>query len=223
MDRAIPLRERDPLAMTGLFRGRDRQLVLPESFSQRRFPGFTADKARAADSLDRLIRYRSDPACRGVFVNHDPTIREQQLTLPLQRLRAAHARTTERSIFMKIASSADGKAETGGLLTADSEQLARIRAMEQALNEAAPAAAALLAALEAYEAVLPQLRSLAAYCESPLWLQDHDADRAGRLPADLPRGVLSQDALYDLLCDSDRLRQELRRLEKKLEKEQTTS
>lgn len=124
---------------------------------------------------------------------------------------------------MKIPSSAEGSAEARRLPAADSAQLARIRAMEQALNEAAPAVASLLTALEDCEAVLPQLRALAAYYESPLWLQDHDADRAGQLPADLPRGVLSQDALYDLLCDSSRLWQALFQLEKKLEKEHKPS
>lgn len=124
---------------------------------------------------------------------------------------------------MKILASAGDRPDAVPAPAADSEQLSRIRAMERALNEAAPAVAALLTALEEGEAVLPQLHALAVYCESPLWLQDHDADRAGRLPADLPRGVLSQDALYDLLCDSDRLLEALRRFEKKLEKAQKTS
>lgn len=81
----------------------------------------------------------------------------------------------------------------------------RIRAMEEALLVSREAVAALQKALERYEAALPRLQALAAYYGSPLWLQDYDADRAGQLPADLPRGVLSQDAVYDLLCDNDRL------------------
>ncbi len=91
-------------------------------------------------------------------------------------------------------------------------QLDRIRAMEQALNSSAAAVAALEAALEQYEAVLPQLRALEEYYESPLWLQDYDADHAGLLPADLCRGVLTEDALYDLLCDNTRLQSEFTRL-----------
>lgn len=31
VDRAIPLHERNPLAVTGLFRGKDKQLILPVS------------------------------------------------------------------------------------------------------------------------------------------------------------------------------------------------
>lgn len=45
------------------------------------------------------------------------------------------------------------------------------------------------------------LRTLTDYYESPLWLEDYAADENGELPADLIRGVLSQDALYDLLTD----------------------
>lgn len=88
-------------------------------------------------------------------------------------------------------------------------QLERIRAMEQALNESAAAVELLQASLEHYEAVLPQLRSLEEYYESPLWLQDYDDDNAGKLPPDLCRGVLTEDALYDLLCDHDRLRKQI--------------
>lgn len=91
-------------------------------------------------------------------------------------------------------------------------QLDRIRAMELALNEASAAVAHAHAALAEYEGALAQLKSLADYYESPLWLSDYDADRSGLLPATLPRGVLSEDALYDLLCDNDRLLAAMERL-----------
>ena len=45
------------------------------------------------------------------------------------------------------------------------------------------------------------LRTLTDYYESPLWLDDYTADERGELPPDLIRGVLSQDALYDLLTE----------------------
>lgn len=41
--------------------------------------------------------------------------------------------------------------------------------------------------------------ALTAYCTSGEWLEDYEADERGELPPDLKRGVLSQDALYDLL------------------------
>lgn len=43
--------------------------------------------------------------------------------------------------------------------------------------------------------------ALKEYYESGLWLSDYEADERGELPADLKRGVLSQDGLYNLLND----------------------
>ena len=37
------------------------------------------------------------------------------------------------------------------------------------------------------------------YYRSPLWRSDFEADEAGKLPADLPRGVLSEDGIYNAL------------------------
>lgn len=43
------------------------------------------------------------------------------------------------------------------------------------------------------------VRALDAYYRSPLWRSDFEADEAGEFPADLPRGVLSEDGIYDAL------------------------
>ena len=51
----------------------------------------------------------------------------------------------------------------------------------------------------------PMIRELSDYYSSSLWLRDLDDDRAGKLPSDLKRGVLSEDAIYDLLCEWDSL------------------
>ena len=47
-----------------------------------------------------------------------------------------------------------------------------------------------------------KLRLLDAYYSSGEWREDYEADERGELPPDLKRGVLAQDALYDLLEDS---------------------
>ena len=44
-----------------------------------------------------------------------------------------------------------------------------------------------------------KLQVLTDYYENGLWLQDYELDEQGLLPKDLKRGVLSQDAVYDLL------------------------
>ena len=45
------------------------------------------------------------------------------------------------------------------------------------------------------------VRLLEEYYHSPLWLSDFEADEAGLLPEDLPRGVLSEDAVYNALSE----------------------
>ncbi len=40
------------------------------------------------------------------------------------------------------------------------------------------------------------------YMESGKWLKDFEADEKGKLPADLKRGVLSEDGLYNLLAEA---------------------
>ena len=48
-----------------------------------------------------------------------------------------------------------------------------------------------------------KLRLLEIYYTSGEWRDDYEADERGELPPDLKRGVLSQDALYDLLDAAD--------------------
>lgn len=49
---------------------------------------------------------------------------------------------------------------------------------------------------------------LSEYMESGQWLRDYEADENGLLPWDMPRGVLAQDALYDLITDWERKKRE---------------
>lgn len=91
-------------------------------------------------------------------------------------------------------------------------QIERICRMEQALNRSASALAALSDALEQYEAVKSSIASLEEYYAGPLWRQDFEDDNKGLLPKTLRRGVLSEDALYDLLSENDRLMETLRAL-----------
>jgi N-acyl homoserine lactone hydrolase len=56
---------------------------LPESFSKHIIPGFSVDNRLAEKSLEWLIECSNNPSCKGVFVNHDPTIKEQILEVNL--------------------------------------------------------------------------------------------------------------------------------------------
>ena len=69
----------------------------------------------------------------------------------------------------------------------------RITEMENALNECAAATDGLSAQLDRMEALRDKMTGLFRYYGSEAWY----ADREGELPAGLPAGVLSEDAVYD--------------------------
>ena len=78
-------------------------------------------------------------------------------------------------------------------------QIERITAMEARKNRCEAVVKAMEAALEEYNAAQGDLQKLAAYFSGPNWWKDFDADEAGKLPADLARGALSEDGIFDLL------------------------
>ena len=81
------------------------------------------------------------------------------------------------------------------------EQTERIRQMELRMERAAKAVMELSAALDGYEAVMEDIVALQQYYGSEVWKRDYAADEAGLLPADLKRGVLSEDGVWNLLSD----------------------
>lgn len=73
-----------------MIRGKDNYVVLgndaaylSESFSEHKIPGFTVDNRLAEKSLDWLIQCKNDTTCAGVYVNHDPAVKEQKLEILL--------------------------------------------------------------------------------------------------------------------------------------------
>ena len=85
------------------------------------------------------------------------------------------------------------------------EQIERISQMEQRMERAAAAVMALSAALDRYEEVQEDISALEAYYDSETWKQDFADEEAGKLPADLRRGVLSEDGIWNLLTDAREL------------------
>ena len=49
------------------------------------------------------------------------------------------------------------------------------------------------------ESIQPEIRELEKYYTSTKWRKDLELDARGGLPADLKRGVLSEDGIYNLL------------------------
>ena len=85
------------------------------------------------------------------------------------------------------------------------EQTERIRQMEQRLDRASSAVMELSAALDKYAGAQEAIAELDKYYGSEEWRQDFADDEAGLLPAYLKRGVLSEDAVWNLLADSREL------------------
>ena len=85
--------------------------------------------------------------------------------------------------------------------TTKKEQIERIKQMELRMERAAKAVMELSAALDNYEAMQEDIAELERYYGSEAWKQDFADDEAGMLPADLKRGVLSEDGIWNLLED----------------------
>ena len=90
------------------------------------------------------------------------------------------------------------------------DQIERITHMENILNEAKEALSALEKALDRYDAVREGLAELEAYYSVRIF----EDDRAGKIPRDLRRGVLSEDAVYNLLTDQFYLLERIQELGK---------
>lgn len=76
-------------------------------------------------------------------------------------------------------------------------ELARIRELEARYN----AWQAMLPALQAAQVQWREARALLAelqhYYHGGQWMQDVQADEQGRIPADMPRGILAEDTLWN--------------------------
>jgi len=79
------------------------------------------------------------------------------------------------------------------------KQLERIQKMEERFNLASAAVKKLSEAVEEYAEVQQFLNELSDYLGSKEWKKDFAADEKGLLPPDLKRGVLSEDAIWNLL------------------------
>lgn len=79
------------------------------------------------------------------------------------------------------------------------DRIDRIKAMESTMNRVA---AALNSDAPLSDSAREDLKTLNEYYQNQ-WLSDFEADEKGLLPDSLKRGVLSEDALYDLLSEAD--------------------
>ena len=94
-------------------------------------------------------------------------------------------------------------------MSENKDQIARIRKMERRLDRALAAVKRLTGALDKWEAVQDDIAALEEYYGNGEWRKDFEDDEAGRLPADLKRGVLSEDSIWNLLTDCKELKERL--------------
>lgn len=92
------------------------------------------------------------------------------------------------------------------------KQISRIEDMELAFDRAKSALDKLESALGEYSAAADDIKKLSCYLNSSERLLDLKADEAGKLPCDLRRGVLSEDGIWDLLEQNDRLIAEMKEI-----------
>ena len=71
----------------------------------------------------------------------------------------------------------------------------RITKMEAYYDEARQAVDELSLPAGEYANLQKKIRKLEEYYTGGQWLKDYEADEAGKIPADLKRGVLSEDAI----------------------------
>ena len=94
------------------------------------------------------------------------------------------------------------------------EQLERIKHMDDILNRAESTLSDLRKVLDDYKKMENELNELEDYYISKLWRKDFDDDEAGKLPADLKRGVLSEDGIWNVMTDRKELIDEMKKIVK---------
>lgn len=90
------------------------------------------------------------------------------------------------------------------------DQIKRIKYYESIFDELKINVKQMETALEAFENIRPKIKELESYYESDLWKKDYADDEANDLPKDLKRGILSEDGIYDLLEEIDRLKTDMK-------------
>lgn len=94
----------------------------------------------------------------------------------------------------------------------DKTQIVRVKRMEEILDKGSEALQDLKQALERYAILADDIRELEQYYSGGQWQKDFADDEAGKLPKDLKRGVLSEDALYDFLALRDEVLAKIRKI-----------
>lgn len=92
----------------------------------------------------------------------------------------------------------------------DAKRIAKIEKLENDFDLVRSVADDLDGALYDFAAVQRRIERLFQYQESGEWQKDFEADEKGELPKNMKRGILSEDALDELLTDVTLLRERMK-------------
>ena len=84
-------------------------------------------------------------------------------------------------------------------------KIERVIFMEKIFDEADETIRNFSSVLRAYREIQAKIKQLAEYYHGEDWRNDFEDDEAGKFPANLKRGVLSEDAIYNLLSENNDL------------------
>ena len=104
------------------------------------------------------------------------------------------------------------KARTSAVNDKIQDAICRVKEMESRFEQLAQAVSELSAALDKYADAGESLKALDAYYGSNEWKSDFAADEKGLFPEDLKRGVLSEDAVWNLLSDCRELKDRMQEI-----------
>lgn len=89
------------------------------------------------------------------------------------------------------------------------EVIKRVAQMEEATNRMNAANEALQATLDEWRKARTAFQEVQEYYYSDKWRSDMELSNQGKLPTDMPQGVLSEDGIYDVMGSNHFLALEL--------------
>ena len=92
------------------------------------------------------------------------------------------------------------------------ERIERIKYLEKNYDECLAKIKKLKADVEDFKTIYPKIADLEKYYEDGSFQEDYKLDEEGMIPQDLKRGILSEDAIYDLLMDFDQIKEIIKEL-----------
>lgn len=93
--------------------------------------------------------------------------------------------------------------------TKDKKRLKKIAEMEELLNSLDAVTAEMEEQFEKWLAMQKDYDRLADYYHSDQWMDDHEDSNKGVIPKGMPQGVLSEDAVYNLMIRQRELAREM--------------